>query len=127
MKFNDLITWIGVLSGKALTGCQNKRRQALLSVKAVPIPRCRPDGSYSPVQCDRPTGECWCSDDNGVEIPGTRTTGVVRCPRDGKINNIIYDTDRVSMSHYHLFFIGVQWESFLLTIKSDEDDDGLLL
>lgn len=38
---------------------------------AIPIPDCRPDGTYESIQCDR-KGECWCVDDFGVEIINTR-------------------------------------------------------
>lgn len=37
------------------------------------IPQCDSDGNYVPQQCHGSTGECWCVDRNGQEIPGTRT------------------------------------------------------
>uniref|UniRef100_A0A2R5L5B6 Uncharacterized protein n=1 Tax=Ornithodoros turicata TaxID=34597 RepID=A0A2R5L5B6_9ACAR len=39
---------------------------------AIPVPKCRPDGSYEPVQCHG--GECWCVDEFGVEITGSRSS-----------------------------------------------------
>ncbi|XP_067130970.1 uncharacterized protein [Centruroides vittatus] len=40
-------------------------------ILAIPIPGCRPDGTYESIQCDR-SGQCWCVDDFGVEIMNTR-------------------------------------------------------
>ena len=38
--------------------------------KDVGYPDCGPDDSYNPVQCFQK--ECWCSYENGVEVPRTR-------------------------------------------------------
>lgn len=75
------------LIAKEPTQCQNERRKALLkpgSSESEVVISCKPDGSFSPIQCDKSVGDCWCADKNGVEIPGTRTTGIVRCPPDGQ-------------------------------------------
>lgn len=45
---------------------------------------CKPNGSYSDVQCDKFSSECWCVDQNGDEIFGTRTLGVLKCSSTGK-------------------------------------------
>lgn len=37
------------------------------------VPQCTEDGSFEPKQCDGSIGYCWCVDENGKEIPGTRT------------------------------------------------------
>ncbi|XP_063296068.1 nidogen-2 [Pelobates fuscus] len=37
------------------------------------IPECDEEGNYSPLQCHRSTGYCWCVDRNGEEISGSRT------------------------------------------------------
>ncbi|KAJ0005018.1 hypothetical protein NQD34_011232 [Periophthalmus magnuspinnatus] len=37
------------------------------------IPTCDQNGAYSPMQCHHSIGECWCVDQSGREIPGTRT------------------------------------------------------
>ncbi|EDO47797.1 predicted protein, partial [Nematostella vectensis] len=39
------------------------------------IPTCRDDGSFAEVQCHGLTGQCWCVDMNGIEIPGSVTRG----------------------------------------------------
>ncbi|CAL9688125.1 unnamed protein product [Knipowitschia caucasica] len=37
------------------------------------IPTCDQMGGYVPMQCHHSIGECWCVDQSGREIPGTRT------------------------------------------------------
>uniref|UniRef100_T1JEZ8 Uncharacterized protein n=1 Tax=Strigamia maritima TaxID=126957 RepID=T1JEZ8_STRMM len=46
-----------------------KRARALET--HVPIAKCRSDGSFESIQCDE--AECWCIDDGGFELAGTRT------------------------------------------------------
>uniref|UniRef100_H3CTA0 Testican-2 n=1 Tax=Tetraodon nigroviridis TaxID=99883 RepID=H3CTA0_TETNG len=41
------------------------------------ISSCDEDGFYRKLQCDR--GECWCVDQNGGEVAGTRTRGKTDC------------------------------------------------
>lgn len=41
------------------------------------IPSCDEDGFYRKLQCDR--GDCWCVDQNGGEVAGTRTRGKTDC------------------------------------------------
>lgn len=66
-----------------LTACQHLRRaesrrakalQPSSSAGAVRIPRCRKGGEFESIQCrDEQAGEdCWCIDEYGVELPGTR-------------------------------------------------------
>uniref|UniRef100_UPI003AAE708B uncharacterized protein n=1 Tax=Centroberyx gerrardi TaxID=166262 RepID=UPI003AAE708B len=42
------------------------------------LPQCEPDGHFSPVQCYGDTSYCWCVDQDGREIPGTRSHDVVK-------------------------------------------------
>ncbi|XP_029959353.1 thyroglobulin [Salarias fasciatus] len=52
------------------TPCQ---QQALL--------RCSPSGLFESVQCDASRGQCWCVDQDGMELYGTRQNGrPQRCP-----------------------------------------------
>ncbi|XP_024145472.1 nidogen-1 [Oryzias melastigma] len=37
------------------------------------VPQCDQHGAYEPTQCHASTGQCWCVDANGQEIPDTRT------------------------------------------------------
>ncbi|XP_068183596.1 nidogen-1 [Antennarius striatus] len=37
------------------------------------IPTCDENGAYEPMQCHGSTGQCWCVDRRGQEIPGTRS------------------------------------------------------
>ena len=56
--------------------CQKERRLALgwdsKPNDGVFVPDCNSDGSYKPIQCLQSEGPCWCVDDNGKEVPGTR-------------------------------------------------------
>ena len=38
------------------------------------IPSCTEEGEYEKEQCHGSTGHCWCVDETGKEIEGTRTT-----------------------------------------------------
>uniref|UniRef100_A0A8C4HXW9 Nidogen 2a (osteonidogen) n=1 Tax=Dicentrarchus labrax TaxID=13489 RepID=A0A8C4HXW9_DICLA len=42
------------------------------------MPQCDPDGQFSPVQCYGETTYCWCVDQDGREVSGTRSHDVVK-------------------------------------------------
>ncbi|XP_036929244.1 thyroglobulin [Acanthopagrus latus] len=43
--------------------------------------QCSPSGLFESVQCDSSRGQCWCVDQEGMELYGTRQTGTPpRCP-----------------------------------------------
>ncbi|XP_061737794.1 thyroglobulin isoform X2 [Nerophis ophidion] len=43
--------------------------------------RCSPSGHFLPVQCDASRGQCWCVDQDGMELYGTRQRGTPNhCP-----------------------------------------------
>ncbi|XP_034466617.1 thyroglobulin isoform X2 [Hippoglossus hippoglossus] len=43
--------------------------------------RCSPSGLFESVQCDSSRGQCWCVDQDGMELYGTRQNGTPdRCP-----------------------------------------------
>uniref|UniRef100_A0A8C9TFB7 Thyroglobulin type-1 domain-containing protein n=1 Tax=Scleropages formosus TaxID=113540 RepID=A0A8C9TFB7_SCLFO len=46
-------------------------------------PQCDMDGNYLPMQCQNKY--CWCVDENGIPIPGSKGVGVVQCAE--AINN----------------------------------------
>lgn len=73
-----------------MSDCQAKRNAAMqANPNDVPsIPECKPDGTYSDVQCNRMTQECWCADNKGNEILNTRTNGTLRCKNDGNCKMI---------------------------------------
>nr|KAF6425798.1 SPARC (osteonectin), cwcv and kazal like domains proteoglycan 2 [Molossus molossus] len=43
------------------------------------IPSCDEDGYYRKTQCDQSSGDCWCVDQLGLELTGTRTNGSPDC------------------------------------------------
>ncbi|KAM4041131.1 saxiphilin-like [Anomaloglossus baeobatrachus] len=54
-----------------------RHRQSVLGGKPIRIgafvPKCDEKGNYAPKQCHGSTGYCWCLNENGDEIEGTRT------------------------------------------------------
>ncbi|XP_005795282.1 nidogen-1 [Xiphophorus maculatus] len=69
-------------SERTKTQCEDIRERLLGQTSFNPrgprpvgqfIPECDENGDYQPVQCFGSTGQCWCVDRNGQEIPGTRT------------------------------------------------------
>ncbi|XP_073488945.1 thyroglobulin [Aquarana catesbeiana] len=70
-----------------LSFCQLKKQEILVSgyinsSSTSYIPQCKNSGEYEDVQCDRQLGECWCVDNEGMEIYGTRQIGQpTRCPK----------------------------------------------
>ncbi|XP_072269327.1 thyroglobulin-like, partial [Pyxicephalus adspersus] len=70
-----------------LSFCQLRKQQILVSgyinsTSTSYIPQCKNSGEYEEVQCDRQLGECWCVDNEGMEIYGTRQMGrPVQCPK----------------------------------------------
>ncbi|XP_063784719.1 HLA class II histocompatibility antigen gamma chain isoform X2 [Pseudophryne corroboree] len=60
-----------------LTPCQEK---ASSPVKlGAYVPQCDEDGEYTPMQCWRGTGYCWCVYNNGTEVPETRSRAKLDC------------------------------------------------
>lgn len=65
---------------KRVTVCTSRREECLDNApRGHFVPRCKADGSFDDVQCLQATGECWCVDTNGEEIPGTRSIGKLDC------------------------------------------------
>ncbi|XP_054619388.1 nidogen-2 [Dunckerocampus dactyliophorus] len=42
------------------------------------LPQCEPEGQFSSVQCYGETTYCWCVDQDGREVPGTRSRDAVK-------------------------------------------------
>lgn len=69
--------------------CESLREGLVVDrLAALNAPRCDEEtGKFLPLQCDRLESECWCVDDRGVVIDGTRTSVYVdehkpRCERN---------------------------------------------
>lgn len=52
------------------------------------IPSCDEDGYYRKVQCDQSQGECWCVDQHGGEMAGTRIHGNPDCGKRGSFRKL---------------------------------------
>ncbi|RZC34044.1 Thyroglobulin 1 domain containing protein, partial [Asbolus verrucosus] len=61
----------------------SRRAKALgVEAKSVRMPRCSKSGGFEPVQCDNEIiSSCWCVDEAGFELPGTRApaAALVNC------------------------------------------------
>ena len=49
------------------------------------MPECKGDGGYHPVQCDVISGYCWCVDEYGYEVKGSRTKGRPSCGKEVRV------------------------------------------
>lgn len=76
-----------------VTTCQRHRIRALGLAESPPlgtyVPSCNPDGSYNEVQCHAFTGICWCVNEKGHEILGTKNWGSSQCLRRGNIRVLL--------------------------------------
>jgi len=64
-----------LFSVKEETACQRAVREAVGygALLGVYVPQCDEHGAYRPLQRHPSTGHSWCVDQDGTEIPGTRT------------------------------------------------------
>lgn len=77
--------WLIFFSGW-LSPCQIQRRGALgvrdVPVVGIHVPECKADGGFHPVQCDVISGYCWCVDEYGYEVEGSRIKGRPSCGKE---------------------------------------------
>ena len=57
------------------------------------VPQCNADGSFNSEQCWGSTGYCWCVDEYGKEIPGTKIRGKPDCSKEGTCILVQYPTE----------------------------------
>ena len=50
------------------------------------VPQCTLNGSFINLQCHGPSNECWCVDEQGRELTGTRVTEPLTCVSLGLYN-----------------------------------------
>ena len=68
----------------AATKCEQLRSQASANgLVGAYVPQCNEDGSFKSEQCWGSTGYCWCVDEYGKEMPGTRIRGKPDCSKKG--------------------------------------------
>ncbi|XP_053101944.1 thyroglobulin [Hemicordylus capensis] len=57
-----------------LRPCELQREKAFQGGEGY-VPQCLEDGQFRNMQCDNNHLSCWCVDDKGAEVPGSRQTG----------------------------------------------------
>ncbi|KAJ6663125.1 hypothetical protein lerEdw1_010718 [Lerista edwardsae] len=57
-----------------LRPCELQREKAFQGGESY-VPQCLEDGQFRKVQCDNNGLSCWCVDDKGIEVPGSKRTG----------------------------------------------------
>lgn len=72
-------TFFGYCYTGVLPSClAEEKRLSALQVGHF-TPNCKPNGRYEDVQCYGQTGYCWCVDEYGKEMEGTRVMGIPMC------------------------------------------------
>merc|ERR1712013_967416 len=67
---------------KCVVGSCEASRNSASGLLGAFVPECKEDGSYKEKQCHGSTGHCWCVDQSGKEIDGSKKgpgAGKVRC------------------------------------------------
>ncbi|XP_052559967.1 thyroglobulin isoform X1 [Tympanuchus pallidicinctus] len=57
-----------------LRPCELQREKAFTGGETY-IPQCSENGQFRAVQCSRNGLSCWCVDENGIEVPGSKQNG----------------------------------------------------
>ena len=73
------------------TSCQKELAKAgKLPLVGRYIPQCKEDGSWHEVQCHGSTGYCWCVDQEGKKLLGTKVHAregrLPNCTKPGNLN-----------------------------------------
>jgi hypothetical protein len=68
---------------------EHKAHETGIPARQLYLPKCRDeDGSFEPVQCHPVTHQCWCVDNKGNELPGTRAPPDVQPSCEGTQSSI---------------------------------------
>nr|AAF02722.1 equistatin precursor [Actinia equina]AAO12123.1 equistatin [synthetic construct] len=65
----------------SLTKCQQLQASANSGLIGTYVPQCKETGEFEEKQCWGSTGYCWCVDEDGKEILGTKIRGSPDCSR----------------------------------------------
>nr|XP_060628748.1 thyroglobulin [Anolis sagrei ordinatus] len=83
LLFNTLLYFLKIASAnifeyqaetQPLRPCELQREKAFQGGEDY-VPQCSTEGHFRNVQCNKKTDICWCVDDKGAEVAGTKQTG----------------------------------------------------
>uniref|UniRef100_A0A8C0AVV4 Thyroglobulin n=1 Tax=Buteo japonicus TaxID=224669 RepID=A0A8C0AVV4_9AVES len=75
-KYAETLTamYVYQTDSQPLRPCELQREKAFSGGETY-IPQCSEDGQFRTVQCSRNGLSCWCVDENGIEVPGSKQSG----------------------------------------------------
>ena len=78
-----------------LTTCQRRVQEAGEPLPGKYIPQCTEAGEFHPMQCHGSIGYCWCVNEQGDELEGTRSGRGEPRPEciSGKFTNVIVSSE----------------------------------
>ena len=81
---------INLFNSDVLPSCLAEQRRVVGLQVGHFVPKCKLNGRYESMQCYRKTGFCWCVDEYGKELHGTRVKGTPICSMaDGKLSKVV--------------------------------------
>ncbi|KAL5256838.1 hypothetical protein ACHWQZ_G011935 [Mnemiopsis leidyi] len=104
-----------VTSNQMMSLCEQEASQAINEGRDGPL--CLESGNYSPQQCDSKRDICWCVDDQGLELKGSRRYGSADCDNFRVTTPPMTTTEPMSDC----------WKAYSRAVKQQAYDRGVML
>ncbi|XP_063695096.1 papilin-like [Bolinopsis microptera] len=118
LKISDTVAFTTkpiVTSSQMKSLCEQEASQAIGEGRDGPL--CLDSGSFSPQQCDTNRGICWCVDEEGLELKGSRRYGSADCDSFRVTTPPMTTTEPM----------GDCWRAYQKAIKEQAYDRGVML